>query len=187
MRSYLRPGCGYNLHKPCSHVGSFRSNYCLMEFVGNPPEPREPGSEDASPPEGAVAPLRGLLELFQLTRRQPTLDETLHAVAPIIARATGFQTIVVNIYRAETDEYEVVAVHGSERARQALLEQVGAADTWAPMLDQRFHHHGMYFIPAGSIEYDQNVVWYVPDLPKAPADERVWHADDALFAMLDGP
>lgn len=157
-----------------------------MDAEGNPPERGEP--EKDAPAQGeAVAPLRGLLELFQLTRRQPTLDETLHAVAPIVARATGFQTTVVNIYRPQNDEYEVVAVHGSQRAKEALLGQVGAAETWTSMLDERFHHHGVYFIPAGAIEYDQDVVWYVPDLPGTPADERSWHADDALFAMLNGP
>ena len=40
-----------------------------MHYAGESSEPTQAGE--------AVAPLRGLLELFRLTRRQPTLDETL--------------------------------------------------------------------------------------------------------------
>jgi diguanylate cyclase (GGDEF)-like protein/PAS domain S-box-containing protein len=136
----------------------------------------------------AIAPLRGLLELSRLTRRQPTLLETLTAVASTVSEALGFATVVINAYRPDDDEYEVVTVHGSTRAREILLGQMTAARTWAPLLDDRFRRRGVYFIPEGSVRHDESAVaWYTPEVT-APAarDERAWRPDDALFATLDG-
>ncbi len=135
----------------------------------------------------AVAPLRGLLELSRLIRRQPTLDETLCALADTVSEALGFATTIVNVYRPERDEYEVVAVHGTGSARENLLGQVTAGDTWDPLLDPRFRRHGVYFIPEGSIEYDDSVAWHVPEpADSVPAEADSWRPDDALFATLDG-
>src|ERR1700741_881077 len=117
-------------------------------------------SSEPAPAGGAVAPLRGLLELSRLTRRQPALDVTLRAVAETVSQALGFATTVVNVYRPEQNEYEVVAVHGSESARESLLGEVTAGDTWQHLLDPRFLRHGAYFIPEGSIEYDPSVRWH---------------------------
>src|ERR1700723_3839472 len=118
-------------------------------------------SSEPSRAEGAVAPLRGLLELSRLTRRQPTLLETLHAVAQTVSEALGFAVVVINAYRPEGNEYEVVTVHGSERAREILLGNVTQAVTWEPLLDDRFRRHGVYFIPEGSLQHDETTVrWY---------------------------
>jgi diguanylate cyclase (GGDEF)-like protein/PAS domain S-box-containing protein len=137
--------------------------------------------------DGAIAPLRGLLELSRLTRRQPTLLETLRAVAATVSEALGFGVVVINAYRPEGNEYEVVTVHGSEQARQILLGNVTQAVTWEPLLAERFRRHGVYFIPAGTLEHDEATVrWYTPDVPRAAdATEQSWRADDALFATLE--
>jgi diguanylate cyclase (GGDEF)-like protein/PAS domain S-box-containing protein len=109
-------------------------------------------------------------------------------VARIVSQSLGFGTVVINIYRPDVDEYEVVTVHGSERARSILLGQVTSARTWEPLLDPRFLHHGVYFIPEGAVDHDQSVVWYTPVVSPSGAVDRdaAWHADDALFATLDG-
>jgi diguanylate cyclase (GGDEF)-like protein/PAS domain S-box-containing protein len=147
------------------------------------PEPS--GANEHGP---AVAPLRGLLELSRLMRRQPSLVEVLDAVARSVSQVLGFATVAINTYHPETDEYEVVTVRGNRRARELLLGDVTGAETWAPLLDPRFLRCGVYFIPAGQLEFDETVTWYTPQLsPDAPQGERSWHADDALFATLDGP
>ena len=148
-----------------------------------------PTGESSEPTQAGevVAPLRGLLELSRLTRRQPTLDEILRALAETVSEALGFVTTVVNVYRPEQDEYEVVAVHGTDAARDNLLGQVTAADTWAPLLDPAFRRHGVYFIPEGSLEYDDSVRWHVPQSAgSVAAAADAWRPDDALFATLDG-
>lgn len=139
-------------------------------------------------PDPAVAAVRGLLQLSQLSLRQPPLPELLAAVARVVAEATGFATVVINAYRAHDDTYEVTAVHGSERARHLLQGNVTAGSTWEPLLDRRFERRGAYFILAGSVEFDATLEWYTPELPDAdPTDPADWHPDDALFAPIEGP
>jgi diguanylate cyclase (GGDEF)-like protein/PAS domain S-box-containing protein len=137
----------------------------------------------------AVAPLRGLLEFARIARRQPTLLETLRAVAAAVSDAVGFATVVINAYRADQDVYEVVTVHGSERASEILLGSVTKPATWEPLLHERFRRHGVYFIPEGSLSFDDpTVTWYRPE-PSARAAEvsgEAWRTDDALFATLEG-
>ena len=137
----------------------------------------------------AIAPLRGLLEFARIARRQPTLLETLHAVASAVSDAVGYATVVINAYRADQDVYEVVTVHGSERASEILLGSTTKPETWTPLLDQRFRRHGVYFVPEGSLSLDDpTVTWYRPE-PNARAAEisgESWHTDDALFATLQG-
>jgi diguanylate cyclase (GGDEF)-like protein/PAS domain S-box-containing protein len=150
-----------------------------MHPAGEPSGPTQAGE--------AVAPLRGLLELSRLIRRQPTLGETLRALADTVSEALGFAITIVNVYRPEQDEYEVVAIHGTESARDNLLGQVTAGETWEPLLDPRFRRHGVYFLPEGSIEYDDSVTWHVPEpADSVPAEADSWRPDDALFATLDG-
>jgi diguanylate cyclase (GGDEF)-like protein/PAS domain S-box-containing protein len=136
----------------------------------------------------AIAPLRGLLELSRLTRRQPTLLETLAAVASTVSEALGFAIVVINAYRPDSDDYEVVTVHGSIRAPQIVLGQVTPAHDWAPLLDDRFRRHGVYFIPEESVAPDAfAVVRSAPEAtPPAAGDDRDWRPGDALFATLDG-
>ena len=136
-----------------------------------------------------MAPLRGLLEFARIARRQPTLLETLRAVASAVSEAVGFATVVINAYRADSDTYEVVTVHGSERASEILLGSITKPETWEPLLDERFRRHGVYFVPEGSLSFDDpTVTWYRPE-PNARAAEvtgESWRTDDALFATLEG-
>jgi diguanylate cyclase (GGDEF)-like protein/PAS domain S-box-containing protein len=135
----------------------------------------------------AAAHLRGLLDLARLVRSESGLSEVLAAVARVVSDTLGFATVVINLYRPETDEYEVTNVYGNERARAILLGEVSHADTWASMLDPRFLRHGAFFIPAGALEWDEDITRYTPELEATDVDEAsAWHADDALFVTLDG-
>ena len=137
----------------------------------------------------AIAPLRGLLEFARIARRQPTLVETLRAVASAVSDAVGFATVVINAYRADGDVYEVVTVHGSDRASEILLGSITRPETWTPLLDDRFRRHGVYFIPEGTLSFDDpTITWYRPesDARAAEPSGESWHTDDALFATLEG-
>jgi diguanylate cyclase (GGDEF)-like protein/PAS domain S-box-containing protein len=139
----------------------------------------------------SVAAMRGLLELSRLSLRQPPLAEVLDAVARIVAEAVAFSTVVINVYRPQDDAYEVVVVHGSDRARGILQGNITAGTTWEPLLDQRFERHGAFFIPAGAVPFDEldpTTEWYLPEAAgDGPAGERDWRPDDALFAPIEGP
>ena len=59
------------------------------------------------------------------------LDTIAHAVSETL----GFQTVVLNVYRPEWDDFYVETVYGSELVRNALLGQVYDWDSWKPLLD----------------------------------------------------
>ncbi len=142
-------------------------------------------SGGADPP--AAGHLRGLLELARLVRSGSELSELLAAVARIVSETLGFATVVINLYRPDTDEYEVQALHGSPRARETLLGHVSGADTWTPMLAPRFLCRGAYFVPAEALVWDEQVTSYTPKLPARVVDDpTAWLAEDALFVTLDG-
>ncbi|MGN6168895.1 MAG: PAS domain-containing protein, partial [Solirubrobacteraceae bacterium] len=139
------------------------------------------------PEPAAAGHLRGLLDLARLVRTGCELSELLAAVARIVSETLGFATVVINLYRPESNEYEVKAVHGSERARATLLGHVSHADTWTAMLDPRFLCRGAFFVPAEALVWDESVKSYTPQLPTSRAgDPTAWLADDALFVTLDG-
>ena len=150
-----------------------------------PPRPIPDG------PGRAVAALRGVLDVSRLSLRQPPVAEVLDEVARTVAEAVDFSTVVINAYRAQDDAYEVITVHGSERARGILQGNVTAGSTWEPLLDPRFARHGVYFIPAGAVPFDEldpTLAWYTPEVREAgPVAEDDWHPDDALFAPIEGP
>jgi diguanylate cyclase (GGDEF)-like protein/PAS domain S-box-containing protein len=158
------------------------------QMTGMRPAPPAPTSDG---PGRAVAALRGVLDVSRLSLCQPPLTQVLDAVARTVAEAIDFSTVVVNAYRSQDDAYEVITVHGSERARVILQGNVTAGSTWKSLLDPRFACHGVYFIPAGAVpfeELDPTLEWYTPEVrDAAPAAEGDWDPDDALFAPIEGP
>ncbi|MGH2867631.1 MAG: putative bifunctional diguanylate cyclase/phosphodiesterase [Solirubrobacteraceae bacterium] len=134
-----------------------------------------------------AAQLRALLDLARLVRGDSSLPEILAAVAQMVSDTLGFETVVINLYREEGDAYEVTTVHGNERAREMLLGDVSSARSWTTLLDPRFLRRGVFFVAAGAVDWDEDLHFYTPQLPSAPADApAAWHADDALFAPLEG-
>ena len=128
-----------------------------------------------SPGPGEIATgtyLRALLDLTRLVRGDANLHEVLTAVAEMISETLGFGTVVVNRYRDERDDYEVTTVHGNERARAELLGDIAPARTWRPLLDDRFLRRGVYFIPAGSCDWDEALHSYTPELALAAGLRR---------------
>jgi hypothetical protein len=121
-------------------------------------------------PGRSVAALRGVLDVSRLSLRQPPAAEVLDVVARTVVEATGFSTVVINAYREQDDAYEVITVHGSERARGILQGNVTAGSTWEPLLDPRFARHSVYFVPAGLVplpELDPTRAWFTPEVGHA--------------------
>jgi diguanylate cyclase (GGDEF)-like protein/PAS domain S-box-containing protein len=147
---------------------------------------KTPVASSTADSSGAAAHLRGMLELARVVRREPQLEQVLTAVARTVSEALGFRVVVVNLYRPDHDDYVVSTVYGSDGARTALLSQSSSAEHWGRLLDPRFDVGGAYFIPAGEIDWDEDMASYVPTLAAPPAGVDAWQADDALFAPLDG-
>jgi len=131
--------------------------------------------------------LRGLLEVTRLVRTGEELPALLAAIARTISDSLAFQTVVVNLYRREWDDFIVTTVYGSDDARAALLGQVQPPSEWDPLLDARFLQRGAYFIPAGELDWDAlGGTTYTPDLVVSD-DPNAWHPDDAMFTPMRGP
>jgi PAS domain S-box-containing protein len=131
--------------------------------------------------------LRGLLEVTRLVRTGEELPELLAAIARTVSDSLAFQTVVINLYRREWDDFVVTTVHGSDDAKATLLSQVQPPSEWEPLLDARFLQRGAYFISAGEIDWDEvGGTTYTPDLAVSD-DPTAWHPDDALFTPMRGP
>src|SRR5665811_1258122 len=78
----------------------------------------------APPSPSPVSPLQGLLEVTRLVRAEENLLDLLAAIARTIAESLGYETVVVNLYRPEWDDFTVTTVRGSDVVQKALMGQV---------------------------------------------------------------
>jgi diguanylate cyclase (GGDEF)-like protein len=130
-----------------------------------------------------ISPLRGLLEVTRLLRAQEDLPELLAAIARVTGESLGYQTVVINLYRPEWDDFSVTTVQGSKEAREALLGRVRSGADWDRLLAPRFLRRGAYVIPAGAVDWSELGPSYVPD-SEAGEDPDAWDPEDALFVPL---
>lgn len=131
-----------------------------------------------------VERLEALLDVARLVGLGVRGEELHEAVTVTVAEAFGFATVVLNLRRPVTGDYEVVFVTGSEAAREALLGTITTAEGWEPLLDPRFDIEGAYFVPAGAFDWTIHTEpSFVPEL--RPLDHHdAWRPDDALFVPL---
>jgi diguanylate cyclase (GGDEF)-like protein len=141
---------------------------------------RRPVAENTLPP---ISPLRGLLEVTRLVRAQEDLPELLAAVASTIGESLGYATVAINLYRPEWDDFCVSTVHGNEAAREALIGRIHSGDEWETLLSAEFLRRGAYLVAAGSIDWSELGVSYVPELQRSD-DPDAWDPEDALFVPL---
>lgn len=135
-------------------------------------------------PESSVAHLRGLLEVTRLLRGEHRLSSVLDAIARTVCEALGFATVVITVYRAAWNDFEVTAVHGREEARGVLMGTVREWEDIVPLIDEHFLRHGAYFIPHNEFDWSSiDGASFVPDI--ALSDEPdAWHPEDALLVPL---
>ena len=92
--------------------------------------------------------------------------------------------VVINLYRPEWDDFRVEAIHGGERALEALVGDVRGWDVWSPLLDARFERRGAYVVRHGTFDWSAMTPnAYVPDMPEVD-DPRMWHPEDMLVVPL---
>jgi diguanylate cyclase (GGDEF)-like protein/PAS domain S-box-containing protein len=142
------------------------------------PVPERPDEQRAA----HEASLRRLHDLVRTINGDLDLDRTLEAVTHGIVEGLGFQVTVVNLVQADGD-FLVVAVAGSEEARETLLGQRGARQKWERYMS--------LCEPVGALLVDyrrladdgSDVPTWVPDTPISD-DEDAWHPLDAVLAPL---
>jgi hypothetical protein len=140
----------------------------------------------AEPRLSTIASLRGLLDVTRLVRRGGSLSRVLDAITRTVSESLGLGTVVVNLRRPGTDVFDVVAVHGSDEVRDALLGTVNSWDEWAPLLDARFHRRGAYHIRAGEFDWTELEANRVVVGASRGDDPWLWHPEDELFVPFYG-
>jgi PAS domain S-box-containing protein/putative nucleotidyltransferase with HDIG domain len=133
---------------------------------------------------GTIERLAGLLRVTRLVSAGIQGEELRAAVAETVAEAFEFRTVVINLYRPASDDFEVVTVHGSEDAAQALLGTTSVSKSWATLLDPRFEVAGAYFLPEGSIDWETHEkASFIPSIEPV-ADRDGWRPADVLLFPL---
>jgi diguanylate cyclase (GGDEF)-like protein len=147
-------------------------------------EPRPCGAGVAA--RDFASSLRSLLEITKAVRSGADVDSVVDAIARVVGETLGFQTVVLNVYRPEWDDFYVATVHGNDSVRDALLGSVYDWSSWTPLLDDRFARAGAYFIPNDAFDWSQDLGnRFVPAGEPAVAGPEGWHPNDELFVPLE--
>jgi diguanylate cyclase (GGDEF)-like protein len=130
----------------------------------------------------AISRLQALMELTRLVGGEDSIPSLLDAIAQLLADTVGFKGVVINVHRPEWDDFEAVAVVGSQRMREELLGATYDHGQFTDLaLDERFARRGAYFIPEGAVDWDAyGGARYLPDVDPA-GDPGAWHPADELF------
>jgi diguanylate cyclase (GGDEF)-like protein/PAS domain S-box-containing protein len=110
------------------------------------------------------------------------LERTLQAVTNGVVEGLGFAVTVINLVQADGD-FQVVAVAGSDEAREQLLGQRGQRAEWDRWMSL-CTPIGQVLVDYRRIADDGNdVPTWVPDTPISE-DEDAWHPLDAILVPL---
>jgi diguanylate cyclase (GGDEF)-like protein len=130
--------------------------------------------------------LNSLLEITRTVRTGGDTGSVLDAIARVVAETLGFETVVLNVYRPEWDDFYVETVYGSAAVREALTGSVYDWDSWRPLLDPKFMRAGAYFIPNEAFDWSDDVgERFVPDYAPTVDGPEGWHPNDELFVPLE--
>jgi diguanylate cyclase (GGDEF)-like protein len=131
-----------------------------------------------------LLPLEVLLNLARSASEDP-LQDVLKTVAETILKTAGYTTVVLNLYRPEWDDYEVVIVIGDDESRELLEGTCTAREVILRLLadaDQR-SPSAFFFAGERSPVWDELGAVYTPKLQPIEHSDA-WRADDALLVML---
>jgi len=130
--------------------------------------------------------LQGLLDVSRAVRSGADVGFVLSTIARAVAETLGFQTVVLNVYRAEWDDFYVETVYGSAPVREALLGQIYDWESWEPLLHPKFMRAGAYFIPNDAFDWERHGgIRFVPDGEPLVEGPQGWHPNDELFVPLE--
>jgi diguanylate cyclase (GGDEF)-like protein len=133
-----------------------------------------------------VSAIGALVGVTELVRAESDLSTVLSLITRSVGEVLGFETVVLNLYRREWDDFQVATVHGDANVRQALLGSTYDWEEWTPLLDDRFLRGGAYFIKHGEFDWTGHVGdRFVPER-RVSDDPDAWNPDDEVFVPLYG-
>ncbi len=106
----------------------------------------------------------------------------LETLASGIEAEAGFSSVVVNLFRPDEEDYQILVLRGPDELRDALRGGKLSRDSWMQLLERRFERFGAFFIPEGEGDWGDAPMY---DPPKdAGEGENRWRKGDALFAPM---
>jgi diguanylate cyclase (GGDEF)-like protein len=152
----------------------------------------QPHRDEAGSPSPGVATaefassLQGLLAMSRAVRSGADVGSVINTIAQAVAETMGFQTVVLNVYRPEWDDFYVETVYGSDLVREALLGQIYDWESWKPLLHPRYLRAGAYFIPNDAFDWSKDTgTRFVPAGEPVVDGPEGWHPNDELFVPLE--
>ena len=131
-----------------------------------------------------LARLGAVFERTVSVRNEQDLEIVLQDLCAAISELLGYGAVVVNVYRPAFDDMLTAAAVGSAASVEALVGRSSPAETWYPLLAERFERRGAYFVPGDEFDWDSlGADTYVPDIEPSD-DPNAWTAEDALFVPL---
>ena len=106
----------------------------------------------------------------------------LQKIAEGVTDIVGFGVAAISHLRPD-GELEMVAVAGSEDARQELLGTTIGLEEFQHELDAGDAWGLLRFVPEGRVPPNETIAGWIPDLPPTD-DPNAWHAEDLLVALL---
>jgi diguanylate cyclase (GGDEF)-like protein len=129
--------------------------------------------------------LQGVLEVTRAVRSGADVGSVLKTIARAVSEALGFQTVVLNVYRPEWDDFYVEAVHGSDVVREALHGSGYGWESWQRLLHPQYLREGAYFIPNDAFDWSrEDGARFVPPGEPIVTGPLGWHPNDELFVPL---
>ena len=131
----------------------------------------------------AIRRLQALMDITRVVGGDESIPTVLDAIAHVLADTVGFAGVVINVYRPQWDDYEAAVVLGPDEMRETLLGATYAASWIDLVLDERFDRRGAYFIPEGSLDWeDASIGARFIGTPSDLRDEDDrWRPGDELF------
>jgi diguanylate cyclase (GGDEF)-like protein len=149
------------------------------------PEPERASGAGVAAADFASS-LHSLLEVTRAVRGGFDVNSVLSTIARAVSETLGFQTVVMNVYRPEWDDFYVETVHGADAVRDALLGSVYDWESWKPLLHPRFLRAGAYFIPNDAFDWSKHSgTRFVPEGGPLIEGPEGWHPNDELFVPLE--
>ena len=130
--------------------------------------------------------VEGMLSVARAGARERGAAPVVDALARFIQSELRFQTVVVNLRDDVTGDYRVVLVAGAAEARAALEGTSSPPSSWEPLLAAH-ERNGACWLPAGSVDWDddENASW--TPAPNPSLDPDAWKADDMLLLPMRDP
>jgi len=131
-----------------------------------------------------IANLMKLPEVI-LESKKKDVDKVLSDMLALAANITGYEYALLNIFDYKANTVLRIGSYGiSDEAFKNLKEKKPSLKETLLLMQQRFDVGGVYFIPKGSVDLDENYIYKPSDYTKIDS-ENAWDPDDLFLVPIN--